>query len=318
MGANVDAETRRRIVEAAQEVGYRVDDLPAVQRIAEAAADGTIGLVMGDLDNPFYNTVLTLFLDALHERRLKALCRTAVTLESSEREVRTMLASGAEALIIASSGLQSAAIAACREAGVPVVLFNRDVPGADVASVQTDNRSGGRAVADLLALGGHRRLAFINGLAGASTNRDRRGGFLERLSELGLEPPLEEYGEYTYSGGREAAKRLMLSADRPDAIFCANDICAFGAMDGLRCDLGLSVPKDVSVVGFDDVPMAAWPSFDLTTVRQRRNLMVAEAMAILDEVRMRPGEMGRKVTIEARLIVRGSARLPTPEPDSVP
>lgn len=311
--ASVNAATRERILEAALQVGYRVDEVAAFSPSAPAErseGSGTIGLVMGDLDNPFYNSVLTLFLNELHQRGLRALCRTAVTLESSEREVRTMLRYGVEALVIASSGLQSTATTACRDAGVPVVLFNRDVPGAHVASVQTDNYTGGRALADMLALAGHQHMAFVNGLEGASTNDDRRRGFSERLAELGLDPPMQEYGEYSYAGGRDAAKRLMLSSRRPDAIFCANDICAIGAIDGLRFDLGLEVPHDVSIVGFDDIPMASWPSFNLTTIRQRRNQMVHETMAILDRFRADPQLTPEKVTVAGRLIVRGSARLP--------
>jgi len=313
-GSHVDGATRERILEAALRVGYRVDEASAAfaRESEQPFLGGTVGLVMGDLDNPFYNCVLTLFLDRLHQRGLRALCRTAVTLESSEREVRTMLRYGVDALVIASSGLKSSSIAACRAAGVPVVLFNRHVADAEVASVQTDNIGGGRVVADLLACAGHRRMAFINGLEGASTNQDRRAGFSMRLAELGIEPPLQEYGEYTYAGGREAVKRLMLAPDRPDGIFCANDICALGAMDGLRSDLRLEVPRDVSVVGFDDIPMAAWPSFNLTTVRQRRNQMVREAMTLLDRFLEDPASPPETVTVTGRLIVRGSTRLPSP------
>lgn len=272
-----------------------------------------MGLVMGSLDNPFYDTVLTAFLNRLHERGLRVMCRTAVSLELSESEVRTMVDFGVDAVVIASSGMRSAAIDACRDAGVPVVLFNRTVAGAQVSSVQTDNFGGALVVADLLARAGHRRMAFINGLEGASTNIDRRAGFEARLNELGVDPPLQEYGEYTYDGGREAVHRLMLSAEPPDAIFCANDICALGALDGLRSDLGLLVPRDVSVVGFDDIPMAAWPSFSLTTIRQRRNQMIDAAMAALDRILVDPAAPAQAVKVEGRLIMRGSARLPRPD-----
>lgn len=311
-GASVDAVTRARILEAAREVGYRTTDV-TVDSAAPLIQRATVGLVMGDLDNPFYHIVLAMFLDRLHERGLRTICRTAVTLDSSERAVRTMLDHDVQALVVASSGLNSAAIATCREAGVPVVLFNRVVAGAEASSVQTDNFGGGRVVADLLARAGHQRIAFVNGIEGASTNEDRRAGFTARLVELGLAPPMEEFGEYTYEGGREAAKRLMLAAEPPDAIFCANDISALGALDGLRSDLCLSVPQDVSVVGFDDIPMAAWPSFDLTTVRQRRNEMVREAMTMLDRQLADPNGASETVLVDGRLIMRGSARLPSPD-----
>jgi len=307
-GASVDPETRLKVIEAAQSVGYR--PRVAAPAPAQPAAGGTIGLVMGNLDNPFYQIVLSGFLDELHRRGLRVMCRAAAALDGTETEVDTMLRQGVDAMIVASSGLRSAAIENCAAAGVPVVLFNRAVEGARAVSVETDNRAGGRAVADLLVLAGCRRIAFINGLEGASTNRDRLAGFAARLGELGVEPPQQEWGEYTFEGGREAAKRLMMRADPPEAIFVANDISALGALEGLRRDLGVAVPQDVGVVGFDDIPMAGWPSFDLTTVRQRRNRMIEAAMAMIDAILAGHPPEPRTVRLEARLILRGSVRLP--------
>ncbi|MEO0321589.1 MAG: substrate-binding domain-containing protein [Myxococcota bacterium] len=190
-----------------------------------------------------------------------------------------------------------------------VVLFNRAVDGVTADSVQTDNRAGGHTVAELLVRTGHRRIAFINGLERASTNRDRLSGFAERLAELGAAPPIQEYGEYTFEGGREAAKRLMMRTEAPDAIFVANDISALGALEGLRRDLGIRVPETVSVVGFDDIPMASWPSFDLTTVRQRRNRMIAIAMDRIDAILAGTDGEPERELVEGRLIMRGSVRL---------
>lgn len=304
-GTPVSARTRQRVMAAAAELGYRH---PTERH--DPARGRTVGLVMADLDNPFYQIVLAGFLGELHRRGLRVMCRAAAAPEASEAEVTTMLDHGVDAMIVASSGLRSAAIADCTAAGVPVVLFNRAVDAAAACSVQTDNRAGARAVADLLALAGHQRIAFVNGLESASTNRDRLAGFSARLAELGLGPPIQEYGEYTFEGGREAAKRLMMRADPPDAIFVANDISAIGALEGLRCDLGVGVPDDVSVVGFDDIPMASWPSFDLTTVRQRRKRMIAAAVEMVDEILAGGTPREREIVVEGRLIVRGSARLP--------
>ncbi|MEM8551839.1 MAG: LacI family DNA-binding transcriptional regulator [Pseudomonadota bacterium] len=307
----VDAETRARILQAARELGYRVGDAVSAMHSPADRGAKTVGLVMGDLDNPFYHTVLTLFLDQLHDRGLRALCRSSANLFSSDEHVRQLLRSGVDALIIASSGLHSSAIAACSAASVPVILFNRDVQGAAATSVQTDNYGGGQILADVLAQAGHSRIAFVNGLEGSSTNSERRQGFSDRLAEHGIAPPRQEFSEYTYHGGREAAGRLMASGGRPDAIFAANDISALGVMDGLRFDLGLSIPGDVSVVGFDDIPMASWPSFHLTTVRQRRNQMVRESIALLDRYLDDAAAPPRTIKVAGRLIVRSSARLAT-------
>jgi DNA-binding LacI/PurR family transcriptional regulator len=306
-GARVAEETRRRVLRAAREVGYRAD-----APVPERAARQTVGLVMGALDNPFYNTVMTAFLSRLQRRDVQTLCYVAEDLETAEDCVSALLDNRVDAIIAAALGARSSAIAACADAGVPLILFNRAVEADGVSSVQTDNVAGGRTVADFLFRAGHRKFSFINGLDGSSTNRDRLRGFTEHLAACGATAPMQEYGEYTYEGGREAAKRLMCAAEPPDAIFCANDIMAFGVLDCLRGDLGLRTPQDVSVIGFDDVPMAAWPSFGLTTVRQRRTMMIEATMDRLEAHLAGAGDAARRIVIEGRLIVRSSARLPRP------
>ncbi|MEM6696717.1 MAG: substrate-binding domain-containing protein [Pseudomonadota bacterium] len=303
-GTPVSPRTRVRVMEAAAQLGYR----HATHR-AERPESRTVGLIMGALDNPFYQNVLAGFLGELHKRGLRVMCREATSPQATEAEVMTMLDHEVDAMVVASSGLRSTAIDECAAAGVPVVLFNRAVDGVTAASVQTDNRAGGHTVAELLVRTGHRRIAFINGLERASTNRDRLSGFAERLAELGAAPPIQEYGEYTFEGGREAAKRLMMRTEAPDAIFVANDISALGALEGLRRDLGIKVPETVSVVGFDDIPMASWPSFDLTTVRQRRNRMIAIAMDRIDAILAGTDSAPERELVEGRLILRSSVRL---------
>ena len=108
---------------------------------------------------------------------------------------------------------------------------------------------------------------------------------------------------------REATLR-MFASDPPDAVFVANDHMAIAVMDTIRSELGLDVPTDVSVVGYDDVPAASWPAFDLTTVRQPVNRMVAETVDILLAQIARATTPARTVEIDGPLIVRGSARVP--------
>ncbi|WP_189799616.1 LacI family DNA-binding transcriptional regulator, partial [Tateyamaria sp. syn59] len=252
-GAKVAEATRERVISAAQEVGYGREPLPAIQG---KTGSTYIGLVMGSLDNPFYHTVLTEFMERFQRRNIHSICHAARDLETAETSIRSMLDAGVDAIIAACLGTTSTAIEACRAANVPLILFNRSTEDRGVSSIQTDNVEGGRTVADFLVRGRHQRIAYVNGIEDSSTNRDRLQGLRDRLRELSAPPPIQEYGEYTYNGGREAAKRLMILAEPPDAIFCGNDIMALGVLDCLRNDLGKRVPEDVSVVGFDDIPMA--------------------------------------------------------------
>jgi DNA-binding LacI/PurR family transcriptional regulator len=116
-------------------------------------------------------------------------------------------------------------------------------------------------------------------------------------------------GDFSMEKASEATRR-MFSEDSPDAVFVANDHMAFAVMDTLRFELGLRIPEDVSVISYDDVPAAAWPAYNLTTVRQCADQMVQETVRILMEQIHSDGMQGQQVAIGSPIIVRGSARIP--------
>ena len=178
-----------------------------------------------------------------------------------------------------------------------------------MSAVTSDNFAGGRKVAEFLIAGGHKKIGFCAGWEGASTQRDREAGFLASLKDAGIDLHCREVGNFKMEEARAATLR-MFASNPPDAIFVANDHMAIAVMDTLRSELGLDVPKDVSVVGYDDVPAAAWPAFNLTTVRQPVNRMVAETVDILLQKIADTSTQPRKVKIDGPLIVRGSARVP--------
>ena len=306
-GASIDPVTAARVRAAAEELRYSVD--PLARSLISRRSD-TVGLVMGGLENPFYPAVAAGFMERLQQRDLRVMCHVAADIEAVADGVRAMLRYRVDALIVTASGMSNAAVDDCRRAGVTVIFFNRAVTLSAASSVQTDNVAGGRAVADHLAACGYARPAYVAGLANASTNRDRQAGFTDRLAERRLPAPRVESGGYTYEGGCDAATRLLRTKPRPDAIFCANDIMAMGVLDTLRHAHGLSVPDDMAVVGFDDVPMAAWPSFDLTTVRQRRNRMIEVTLDLLDDLRGDAEAPPVHRLIPGRLILRSSTRSP--------
>jgi len=176
--------------------------------------------------------------------------------------------------------------------------------------VTSDNVAGGRKLADFLVQGGHSRIGHIAGWEGASTQINREAGFTQGLHEAGLTLAARTVGNFNFETAQQAARQMFDCDAPPDAVFVANDHMAFAVMDVLRFDLGISVPGDVSVVGYDDVALAAWRSYDLTTVRQPANQMVAQAIDILitriDQRQTPP----RRVMLDGPLMIRGSARLP--------
>jgi DNA-binding LacI/PurR family transcriptional regulator len=299
-------------MEAAATLGYRPN---ALARSLITQRSGLIAIVVASMDNPFYWEVLSLFSQALQVRGQQLLLFTIGPRENFDAVVRKVLQYRVDGIIVVSAVLSSQAVTECREAGLPVVLFNRYVDRTDLNVVVCDNVEGGRAAATLLANTGHRKFGFISGVQDTSTNRDRLEGFKQQLELLNLPMPTVEHGDYAYESGREAVKRLVLQGERPDAIFCANDIMAIGALDGLRLDLGLRVPEDISLMGFDDIPMAGWSGIELTTVRQQRERMVEASLQILKNNIDSPGIEPVFHLEPGRLIVRQTVRLKASQDD---
>ncbi|MEM1372600.1 MAG: substrate-binding domain-containing protein, partial [Pseudomonadota bacterium] len=214
-----------------------------------------------------------------------------------------------EGIITASVAMSNDIAERCNDAGIPVVMFNRGQETGNLAQVTSDNHQGGRTVANFLIAGGHRKIAHISGWQESSTGIDRMRGLVDGLKEHGTEPVAIEDGRYSQEIASEITRNLCSSSDRPDAIFVGNDHMAFAVMDSLRFELGLSVPDDVSVIGYDDVPIASWPAYDLTTIRQPINRMVNATVDVL-LARIESGAASERIQIAGPLKIRGSARRP--------
>ena len=306
-GASASAKTVEKVKKAAAELGYRPNVLA---RAMVSGKSRIIGLVVAYLENQFYPDVLEKLSTALQERGYHVLIfMTSQTAGNIDSVVEEILDYQVDGIIAASVAMSSDLTERCRAAGVPMVLFNRSQDDPRMSAVTSDNIAGGRKVAEFLIAGGHRKIGYIAGWEGASTQRDREEGFMQGLRAAGIPLHSREVGNFKMDEAREATLR-MFETDPPDAVFVANDHMALAVMDTVRFDLGLKVPEDVSVVGYDDVPTAAWPAYNLTTVRQPANRMVAETVDILlakiNDVETIP----RKVEIDGPLCIRGSARIP--------
>ncbi len=214
-----------------------------------------------------------------------------------------------DGVIAASVAMSSDLAARCNAAGVPVVLFNRAENNERLSAVTSDNIDGGQKVAKFLIAGGYKRLGYIAGWEGASTQRDREAGFIEELKKHKRSLYAREVGNFNMDEARQAARKMFTAREIPDAVFVANDHMSFAVMDVIRFELGLKIPEQVSVVGYDDVPVASWPAYDLTTVRQPVNRMVAETVSFLLECIVGQKTNTRQIQIEGPLIVRGSTKI---------
>ncbi len=306
-GASASAKTIEKVRKAADQLGYRPNVLA---RAVVSGKSRIIGLVVSYLNNQFYPEALEKLTNTLQERGYHALVFMASnSAQNIDKVVGEILDFQVDGIIAASVALSSDLSARCQSAGVPMVLFNRGQDDPSMSSVTSDNLAGGRKVAEFLLAAGHKKIGYIAGWEGASTQRDRETGFVAALNEACVTLHSREIGNFGTEESKEAARR-MFATDPPDAVFVANDHMAIAVMDTLRFELGLKIPEDVSVVGYDDVAVAAWPSYDLTTVRQPANRMVAETVDILlskiDDPEIEP----KQLEIDGPLIIRGSARIP--------
>jgi len=278
VSASISRETKARVMEAATALGYQPN---IIARSLITRRSNIVAIVMANLVDPFYPVVLDELTQQIQARGRQILLFVPSPPQDVDDILPTLLQYQVDAIVITSATVSSAMARACAARKTPVVLLNRYVPGLEIHAVSCDNVAAGRTVADFLADRGHARPAFVAGLPGASTNLDRQRGFLARLGERGVGPCLqEEGGDYTFEAGFTATRRLLRQREHPDAIFYASDIMAVGGMEALR-EASLRVPHDVSVIGFDDVPLAAWPSHGLTTVRQPVKDMVAAAIEVV-------------------------------------
>ena len=307
-GASVSRATRDKVREAATSLGYRPNVLA---RAMNTGRSRIIGLVVAYLENQFYPEAIERLSKALQAEGYHVLVFMASNDEKATQSViDELLDYQVDGIIAASVGLSNDLTRRCEGLGIPILLFNRHQFDARLTSVTSDNVAGGRRLAEFLVAGGHKRIAHIAGWEGASTQIDREAGFLAGLQATGSDLFAREVGNFNFEIAKDAARRMFTQTEPPDAVFVANDHMAFAVMDVLRFELGLRVPEDVSVVGYDDVALASWPSYDLTTVRQPANRMVAETVtALLGRLSGAEAEP-RQITLDGPLMIRSSARKP--------
>jgi DNA-binding LacI/PurR family transcriptional regulator len=267
-------------------------------------------MLVAYLDNQFYPILLEYLSRSLQERGYQIVL--IMTDPGSQDEVvRQIMQYQVQGIVMASATMSSNLAKECADTGIPVVMLNRYVSTSSASSVTSDNIEGGRLVADFLVRGGHEKIAYIAGAEDASTNRDREAGFYKGLAEHGMTAIGRSVGGYSFEGAADAARDLFSRKDRPDGIFVANDHMAFSVMDVIRDELGLRIPEDVSIIGYDDVPEASWKGYNLTTVSQSPMRMIEEAVSILSEQIEERAVRKRAAVLPAKIVVRKSAKIPT-------
>lgn len=306
-GASISPEARRKVTDAAKQLGYRPN---LIARSLITQRSGTIGVAMSYMENQFYPAILEALSSGFGAAGYRVLLFTPDPDGNPDPILDEVLRYRVEAVILASARVTSHFAEECSQARVPVVLLNRKTDRDIVSSVTGQNRIGGRTVAAFLVAGDHRRFAYVAGLEDSSTNREREEGFNEGLLRAGVGAPLRVVGHYDFDAAQRAARILFAGPDIPDGVFCANDHTAFAVLQTAQSEFGLVVGRDVSIIGFDDVPLAAWPAFGLTTYSQPIRLMAERVVAVTLRHLAQDDYEAVQDVVPGALIIRRSARLP--------
>jgi len=301
----VNDETAERVLQAAQELGYRPNP---IARGLKTNRSYTVGVVIPDLTNPLFPPIVRGIEERLGDAGYTSLIANTDNDPERERvDFETMRARQVDGFITATARLDHELLSEIADSGQPIVLVNRRVEDGALPAVAADDRRGARLAVEHLAGLGHREIAHLGGPQNLSTGHQRHLGFREAMEALGAVPDtLVRFGEaFTEAEGARLCRELLDASGDVTAIVAGNDLLALGCYDVLA-ERGLRCPRDVSVVGFNDMPFADRFHPPLTTIRIPHREMGAAAADLLLELLAHPETSPRQLLLPAMLVVRGS------------
>ncbi len=311
----VRAETLQRVRDAVARLGY----VPhSAARSLSTRRTMSIGVLLPDMHGEFFSELVRGIDLAARTAGYHLLVSGSHSDATETAALLQTLHGRVDGLVLMTPGLGGAWLQDALPRRLPVVLLNDDGVDGRHDSLRIDNRQGARLAVDYLLGLGHRRVAFIAGPAGNSDATDRLGGYREALRASGIaaEPAWELGGDFGEESGAHAGAGIAGLVPRPTAVFAANDSMAIGCLAALR-ERGLRVPADVSLVGFDDIPIARYVTPPLSSVHVPIAELGTRAMERLLQVVERDGERERRHdTIATTLVVRASCA-PPPDPEQV-
>ena len=272
----------------------------------------TIGLVIPDISNPFFAEFVGAFEDLLIEIDHEVLLTSAQTPEKLLKSVRRMLMRQVDGAVLMGSEFDTEAVESLLLKNVPIATMDRRLVRAGCSDVSIDYERGSSEAVRHLASLGHKRIGYIAGSNGLHTTQIRKGAFAEAMREAGLifDPALVRYGDFRITGGEASIMSLMHSAEPPTAVFTANDLTAFGAIQGIH-RMGMVVPRDLSIIGVDDVLLCEVAQPPLSTLRIPRQRLAKGCAEALEYSKRNMVRAGTQILIPTELIMRESTARPS-------
>ena len=302
--------TRQRVQLAIEEIGFVRN---GSARQLRAGRSQHIGLVVLDVANPFFTEVARGVEDLANQAGyVVILCNSDDSVEKESHYLHVLEEQRTQGVLITPVQNDASYLQRFRQRGIAVVLLDRPSRIKDLCSVSVDDVRGGELAAAHLLIQGHERIAFVHGPLSIRQCADRRRGVLRAVKSAGLDPDhaLIDVTTSAQSAreGEESVEKLLSARIKPTAVFCANDLLALGLMRGLTRQ-GISIPRDVALVGYDDVEFASMLSTPLTSIRQPKyELGRTAAELLLDETSNPTSHQHKHIVYQPELIVRESSR----------
>lgn len=301
----VNTDTRQRVEQVMQVLGYQPNVLA---RSLRKGKTNTIGVILPDNANPYFAEVVRGIEDASFSQGYSViLCNSDNDLEKERFYTNVLIEKQVDGIIFVAAGLSDGNLQNLQTRGIPAVMVDRKVPGVQLDCVFADNQVGGYLATEYLIGLGHTSIACISGPQGGASSRERITGYRQALEVSGIDPNPDWLveGDFQYQGGYEALKLLSKAGSIPTAIFACNDLMAIGAYRYAQ-EKNISIPQELSIIGFDDISLAAFVNPPLTTIRQSKDKMGSLAANLLLE-RIANKNMGlRQEIVAVQLVVRGS------------
>jgi DNA-binding LacI/PurR family transcriptional regulator len=300
-GAGVKPAIQKKVIFAAKKLGYQPN---LVARGMISGKTNVIGLVVGEGIGPFYHSVIFGMVEQIQKKGMQCLVFKIDKREKIGLIIDKVLQFQVDAIVVTAPAMSRDIEKVYQDISIPVILFNRVLSGTDMPAVFTDPVKGGWMAARYLYKKGHRNIGYMHYENETMEETEKRIGFMSYLRECGIHHVLSAPAAYSYEAGYDAAVRMLTGPKRPSAVFCTSDLMALGMLDAARCRLGIRIPEDLSVLGYDDIASASWKAYGLDTIAQPVGQLVEKTVELL--LMRLDGNECSSTEIELTLVERGS------------
>ncbi len=297
-GSYLEESKRRRILGIAAEIGYQPNALAAG---LQGGRSRLVAVIEGDIRNAHDTTLISRLCSALNANGFWPILVSGTPINGYTEALAFPL----DALIVRGGSMSKDLVHRCAKLGIPMICYGRPTEELNIDSVHCKNQAGMQLATELLVSKGRQKFGFLGGPDQFYSSMKRRKGVLNALENAGLDLQAEAASDFSVDGGFTAAKTLLTGNGHIDALVCANDAMAIGALGAARA-LGIAIPDALSVVGFDDADMADWQITKLTTVRNPLETTVQEVLNLLVDRINNPDRECRTIRVEPQLVIRGT------------